>query len=141
MQKKRTSQRKIHDLHPGDLIVDVDWGSTGIWFCDSNGKVCNGNYKDFDLPKSLVERFRFWAAWYNSHSPWNGETIDYDLFRAYGRALAVDLKRLVGDKARVFYDFRADNKRKCQISEEEILLPDEAKMREYLVGRIARTMM
>ena len=138
---KKKTQQKIYDLRPDDLIVAVDWCSTGIWFCDSRGKVCNASYKDFELPKSLVERFKFWTSWYNSHSPWNGETIDYALFAAYGRGLAVDLKRIVGDKSRVFYGFRADNKRKCQISEEEIALPDKETMREFLVGKIAEKMM
>ena len=128
---KKEALKKIHDLRPGDVIVDVDWCSTGIWVCNANGKVCNGNYMDFDLPKPLLERFGFWTTWYNSHEPWNGETINYDLFRAYGRGLAVDLKRIVGNKSRVFYGFYFDQKRKYPVSEEEIVLPNEDGLQEY----------
>ena len=133
VKKKKTAQRKIHDLRPGDVIVDVDWCSTGIWFFSKkHNHVCNGFYEDFPFPKALVERFQFWTGWYNSHAPWNGETIDYDLFNAYGRGLAVDVKRIMGNKQRVFYNFYADNKRKCQVAEEEILLPDEKKLCESI---------
>jgi hypothetical protein len=123
MRKKQPAPRKPRILRRGDLIVDVDWSSTGMWVCDPEGRVCNCAYKDFAFPKALVERFKFWTEWHDRHAPWNGETGDYDLFRSYGRALAVDVKRSVGNQRRVFYGFYADNQRKCQVSEEEIELP------------------
>jgi hypothetical protein len=125
LKAKKQIQKKVHPLRQGDLIVDVDWSSTGIWLCYSDGKTCNASYEGFEFPKSLIERFHFWTAWHDNHSPWNGETIDYDLFRAYGRALAVDVKRIVKDETRVFYGFYAGKKLKCQVSEEEILLPEK----------------
>ena len=118
-------------LRLGDLIVDIDWGSSGLWMCTKRG-YRNENYRRHHLPKWLVTRFRYWTAWYNSHSPWNDEKIDYSLFQAYGRSLAVDLKRVVGTKRRVIFwlyglplsaaDFELF---------EEIVLPDEKDVREY----------
>ena len=117
----------VIDLEKGDLIVDVDALSTGLWRHD-HLQVCNTHYGNFDLPEWLVERFKYWTGWYNMYGPYD-ERPDKILFRAYGRSLAVDLKRFVGKEQRVFYGFHADNERKCQVSTEEIVLPDEEKVR------------
>jgi hypothetical protein len=115
-------------LEPGDLIVDTDWGSSGIWECTEQGVANNWDIYQ-QLPAWLVERFNYWTAWSSLGDPRDVNRIDFDLFRAYGRSLAVDLKRLVGNRRRVFYGFRADNARRCQVSSEEIILPDECKGR------------
>lgn len=119
----KVKQKKEIDLRDGDLIVDVDWSSTGLWL--HRGNVVNVSYAKYKLPPWLVERFRYWTGWYNSKIPEKFDYSDMDLFNAYGRALAIDLKRIVGEKQRVFYGFHADNVRHCQVSTEEILVPDE----------------
>jgi hypothetical protein len=115
---KKRKDTKPHDSSQAcqgdDLHVDIDWGSTGIWI--EGGPL--SRYSDLDLPDWLVERFRYWTGWYNSHAPWNGETIDHELFDAYALSLAVDLKRVVGERHRVF----------CR--EKQIGLVDENKVRE-----------
>ena len=109
-----------HNLQQGDLVVDSDWGSTGIWKWH-HGELLNDRYTNHKLPDWLVERFKYWTGWYNSHAPWEGETIDYELHRAYGRSLAVDLKRVLGIKQGVFYGLK-----------DEIILPDEEKVRSSI---------
>ena len=119
----------VIDLKNGDLIVDVDWSSTGLWVCVGTHNA-NVDYVDYELPDWLIGRFDYWTAWFNMNDPQHiGETLDFNLFNAYGRALAVDVKRLVGKEQRVFYGFHADNERHCSVSSEEIVLPDEERLR------------
>ena len=100
MQKKKATSKQ-HRLQLRDLIVDVDWGSSGIWICTKDG-IPNDHYSNHDLPEWL----------------------------AYGRSLAVDLKRVLGKKQRVFFWFHCVPKAaRAFESFEEIVLPDEEKVR------------
>jgi hypothetical protein len=126
MSKSQEEPSVTIDLREGDLIVGLDYCSTGLWIYDGV-LVRNTPYSNYHLPGALVERFKYWTGWYNIYGPYD-EGLDWDLLHAYGRSLAVDLKRLVGNEKRVFYGFRADNERHCSVSSEEILLPDEQKV-------------
>lgn len=65
----------------------------------------------------VVERFRYWTGWFNSREPGAVEdTMDWEAFHAYGYALAIDLKRAVGDRYRVICVHR---------DWQEIILPDQ----------------
>jgi hypothetical protein len=114
--KKRKDTKPHCSSQGDDLHVDIDWGSTGIWIDGRN----LSQYSCLNLPDWLVERFRYWTGWYNSHEPWNGETIDQELFDAYGWSLAVDLKRVVGESHRIFW------------RKKEIRLVDENKVRNSI---------
>jgi FAD/FMN-containing dehydrogenase len=114
--KKRKDTKPHCSSQGDDLHVDIDWGSTGIWIEGAN----LSRYSDLDIPDWLVERFRYWTGWYNSHAPWNGETLDHELFDAYAMSLAVDLKRVVGHRHRIFY------------LKKQIVLVDENKVRQSI---------
>ena len=131
---KAKKPKQTPQLRVGDLIVDVDWGSSGIWICTKSG-IPNDHYSNHDLPRWLVERFKYWTGWWNSHATWEGETIDYSLFQAYGRSLAVDLKRVLGKKQRVFFWFHCvPEAAKAFEVFEEIVLPDDKKVRAAIPG-------
>ncbi len=114
---KRKQKKPYHSPPEDDLRVDIDWGSSGIWTRDLKMR----HYSDLKLPDWLVDRFRYWIGWYNSQQPERvSETLDSELFDAYGLSLAVDLKRVVGERRRVFYVGR----------KKEIVLVDERRVRE-----------
>ena len=92
------------------LVVDLDYSSTGIW---SKGKDHNSNasYDWLKLPAGLMARFEYWSWWYNRYEPWakdsEARAPNEKFFEAYGLSLAIDLKRLVGDKFHV--EFRGEH--------------------------------
>lgn len=107
-----------------ELYVDIDWGSSGIWSIEDGRGYVNDIYGNFDLPDWLVKRFQYWTGWYNcEHQPGDiNEKMDWESFNAYGLSLAVDLKRVVGDKYKVFW--WADSKVPRE-QPKEMFLPDE----------------
>jgi len=108
------------------LMIDHDWGSTALWWRSLDGTWGNTAYQHFDLPESLVERMRYWCEWHDACTPEECETqIDWDLRHAYGLALAIDLKRAVGDTYRVF----------CGVGEEIVLVEPPADVTSYPVVR------
>lgn len=111
-----------YDTDKGILVVDIDWSSTGIWIRESNGRHANLPYDSLDLPPWLVARFEYWTWWYNRSAPWRSDARDRDpdnvLFGAYGFSLAVDLKRVVGDRFHVEY------------RKKEIVVPNPEKVEE-----------
>ncbi len=87
------------------VYVWVDWESTGLWIERESGGLANMEYEHFDLPKDMVERFKYWTAWFSNRRPEMEDKqnqIDDELFRAYGISLAIQLK-LWQDEYRVFY--------------------------------------
>lgn len=130
--KKYIKPHKLYVVGYGDLIVDVDWESSGLWVCEGNRAVCV-SYAAYQLPGWLIERFRYWTGWYSMNDPRHAQaTLDGDLFTVYGRSLAVDVKRMVSKEQRVFYGFRPDKGRRCVVSGEEIILPDEELVRRAI---------
>lgn len=89
------------------IHVWCDWESTGIWTpMDEEGHLANDEYERFNLPQDLITRFKYWERWFSDAVPgWNNKQnkTDKKLYDAYGLSLAVDLKRFIGEKHRVFY--------------------------------------
>ena len=64
---------------------------------------CPG-YQGLDLPQWLIDRMEYWSAWYESYVPEEIEVkMDWESFEAYGLSLAIDLKRIVGNRYVVYY--------------------------------------
>jgi hypothetical protein len=95
------------------VFVDMDWGSTGLWVpYDEDDHLANVSYESFGLPKELLERFYEWGKWYNDQLPGASDEenkMDRKLFESYGLAIAIDLKRFLGDSYRVFMGGYADH--------------------------------
>jgi len=107
-----------------NLYVEADWGSSGLWTDnDDEQGVCMVEYEKVNLPKELSDRFTFWHDWFDMRPP-EMESTDKDfdriLWENYGYALAVDLKRFVGDKYHVYYGYPYPKRPKV----EEIILTD-----------------
>jgi hypothetical protein len=110
----------------GALMVDHDWGTTALWWRGRDGGWGNTAYEHFDLPEELVERMRYWCEWHDACTPELAATqIDWDLHKAYGLALAIDLKRAVGERYAVF----------CGPGQEIRLVEPPADVTSYPVGR------
>ncbi len=65
----------------------------------------NVDYDFVDISKELVSRMEYWCGWRRSsgtHS--QGPDFDKADWEAYGQALAIDLKRELGDNYRVSYE-------------------------------------
>ncbi|MBU1630178.1 hypothetical protein KKD88_03830 [Patescibacteria group bacterium] len=87
------------------IHVWCDWESTGIWI-RRDSHFGYAEYEDFGLPADLVGRFKYWERWHSDTYPEQSNEqnkMDRDLYDAYGLSLAIDLKRFVEDKHRVFY--------------------------------------
>jgi hypothetical protein len=95
------TKKKLTSEYKALLRVDVDFGSSGIWEIREPKQRyagCCWLHLEGILPAWLVKRFDFWAAWYDVQEPWNGlPRVDSELFEAYGRSLAIDLKCVLGD--------------------------------------------
>lgn len=92
--------------HPERLVIDKDWGSSVLWGPSKKyGGLANySTYEEFGFPDWLIRKFDFWSAWYEHNDPLRmDETMDWELWNAYGIALAIDVKRIVGDKYAVYY--------------------------------------
>jgi len=91
------------------LVVKLDWSSTGIW---SKGKdhYSNASYDWLKLPAGLMARFEYWSWWYNRSAPEQKDSASREpnekFFEAYGLSIAIDLKRVVGDRFHV--EFRGE---------------------------------
>lgn len=86
-----------------DVLVNKDWGSTGVWVPSRSGGWANTSFASLNLPDWLVERFVFWSAWYESRTPEKiDEEFDWDSWNAYELSLAIDLKNFLGNEHRVF---------------------------------------
>jgi hypothetical protein len=88
------------------LQMFPDFGEAYLWDLDGG---CLG-VEEFDGTAELDERFRKWAAqWDSCTSTKTAETdvatLAADHFDEKGLALAAELKRVAGDKARVIYHF------------------------------------
>lgn len=97
------------------IMVNKDWGSSVLWGRSSTGGMANySSYEHFGFPSWLIERFDYWSNWYESNIPENiSDSLDWDSFEAYGLSLAIDIKRLVGDKFVVYYGH-----------DQEVILPE-----------------
>ena len=94
---------------PNILMVSQDYGSSAVWLRNQGGGMANcSSYNgfDFNFPDWLICKLDFWSAWHERENDPNEEegTIDWTLFHAYGLSLAIDVKRIVGDKYVVYYD-------------------------------------
>jgi hypothetical protein len=93
---------------PIHITIDWDWGSTALWTKNNNGRW--GNLSDYDsyglkLSKELKDRMQYWCDWQNSRNP-PDEVGGYELESCYhyGYALAIDLRRELGNRYVVYYD-------------------------------------
>lgn len=104
---KLAIQAECKDMKQHQLIhVWCDWESTGLWIRGVDGQLENAEHESFDLPQGLIERFKYWERWFSDTYPEQSNEqnkMDPDLYDAYGLSLAIDLKRFVGEKHRVFY--------------------------------------
>ena len=111
-----------YDTDKDILVVDVDWSSTGIWIRGADGRNKHLGYDWLILLPWLVARFEYWTWWYNRWEFWTpgaeDRKPDDTLFEAYGFSLAIDLKRVVGDRYHV--EFR----------KKEIVLPNPLNIQE-----------
>jgi len=99
-------------LKKEEVWVQIDWDSTGVWVrSDLGNYLANTGYDAFNLPDDLIKRFEYWEEWYSSR-PWpkmiDNEYKEYEipdqlLFDTYGRSLAIDLKKFLGDTYRVYF--------------------------------------
>jgi hypothetical protein len=104
------TKKRLLDEYKALLRVWVDYGSGGIWEIKEPKQKHAGKGWTHDpaiLPVSLQERFDYWTSWHDFQEPWNGwPGPDNHLFEAYGLALAIDLKRVLGDDYYVEYGDR-----------------------------------
>ena len=98
MPEKRTYLRD-------HLMVDHDWGSTGLWVKIEGDGWANTRYEWHDVPDWLVARFDYWCELHERSAPDrpDPEELDEEAFDAYGLSLAIDLKRVLGPDVHVFY--------------------------------------
>jgi hypothetical protein len=107
IQKRLASTMNLRtDERPNILMISKDWGSTGVWVRTQSGGMANcTTYDRFNFPEWLVRKFDFWSVWYENNDPLEIEKIlDSSLWNAYGLSLAIDVKRIVGDRYVVYYD-------------------------------------
>ena len=74
----------------------AEYSSSGLWAIEPTGPFRHGmvSYEALDLPEELAQRFREWISRY-----WlrlDGKPFDVEAFNAMGRALAQELKQVVG---------------------------------------------
>ena len=93
------------DKRPNLLMVSKDWGSTVLWGYLENGHMANySTYERFGFPDSLIRRCDFWSGWYENNEPCRiEETLNLQMWEAYGLALAIDIKRFVRDRYIVYF--------------------------------------
>ncbi len=82
------------------IFVWCNRENTGIWVVANNGRLINAKYDDFKLPPNLIERFKQWGQ--------QVDATDVKSFNGCGLELAMDTKRYLGDKYRIFYRY-SDN--------------------------------
>lgn len=86
------------------LMVDVDWSSTGLWVKIKDNGWANTDYEYYNLPSWLIDRFNYWTELFDSQEPTTiEEDLNWDNFNAYGLSLAIDLKRVLGEKYHIYY--------------------------------------
>lgn len=75
----------------------ADYGSSGIWADGAIGPFRHGMVKhaDLSLPSELAAAFDAWIARYWSRKTWS--QADNESFNQTGRALAAQLKSVVGE--------------------------------------------
>lgn len=95
------SQKRHLDDYKLLLRIAPDYGGTGIWEIREPKARHAGSwvsYESLGIPKEFIERFNYWTSWYDSYESWNGSPEpDDELFSAYEFALAIDLKRFLGN--------------------------------------------
>jgi hypothetical protein len=107
-----TTWKNMPEEKDNKIYVWCNRGSTGIWVAENNGRLINSQYGDFNLPSDLIARFRRWEQLFNDSKPeltdeQNG--FDRKTFNGYGFELAMDTKRFLGDKYRIFYRYSTDS--------------------------------
>ncbi|MBO4521372.1 MAG: hypothetical protein J5787_09220 [Alphaproteobacteria bacterium] len=70
--------------------------SCGLW--DSEGVGSGPDDEEINAPPEYVQRFENWVAKYDME-----DTPDLENFNKEGRALAVELKKIVGPSYKVFF--------------------------------------
>lgn len=84
-------------------MISHDWGSTAVWVRDPGQGWANTSCDWLGLPDELVERMIYWCDWLDSPRPEMPKpAVDCEAASAYELALAIDLKRAVGERFRVF---------------------------------------
>lgn len=84
------------------LTVMADYGC-GLW--NIEGKGVYPDNVEINAPAEFVERFEKWVDWY-----WDNidGKLDIENFNKEGRALAVELKRIVGSSYKVVFKSEPD---------------------------------
>ena len=76
--------------------IMADYGC-GLW--DDRGWCTSPDNDEINAPEDVVTRFEAWVDRYVLEE----ESLDLDSFNREGRALALELKRIVGPSIKVFY--------------------------------------
>lgn len=85
-----------------EYLVWTDFGSSALWVRLRRGAWATAGYPA-DLPRELVDRLNFMAAWFDRARPDGGKPQpDWSAYEAYALGLAIDLKRHLGEGAAVF---------------------------------------
>lgn len=109
LRSPRCARRPL-DQYKALLRLDWDWSSTGIWHIEEPGArslIGIARYADLNLSPGLVGRFNLWTDWHElCHVRDRHRQADWELLGLYGWALAIDLKRELGDDYYVEYRLR-----------------------------------
>ena len=87
------------------LRVMAEYASSGIWVVGGCGPFRHGmiSHEKLSLPRELANGFNEWIDWY-----WDildeDKPFDFEGFNSTGRALAIELKRFVGNDVIVLFD-------------------------------------
>lgn len=75
----------------------------GLW--DTDGIGTSPDDEEINAPAEFVERFEKWVDWY-----WDNidGKLDIENFNKEGRALAIELKRIVGSSCKVVFKSEPD---------------------------------
>jgi len=93
-----------YKLNFSKVKVMKDWGGYPLWIATDYGGWINNDYDDYPISQDLINRFEYWSSWFDNNDVQEDEPdMDWDNFLAYGLALAVDLKRELGDEYTVIW--------------------------------------
>lgn len=95
-----------------EIYIETDYSASGIWIPDPGEGYMVCADRDFlNLPKEILQRLDYWTEWFDKQRPKMGgdhNKMDWDLFRSYGKALAVEMKLFLKDDYKVFFGYAND---------------------------------
>ena len=85
------------------LLIDKDCASSLVWEQMDHGGWANSDDEAFGLPAEILKRFRFVSDWFDviEEDP-DSTGDDWRIYFAYLTALAIDVKRAIGDGTSIF---------------------------------------